>query len=607
MTGQDHGQFAKAHPAEGVRVAELAGLPDTGDLTCDVLIVGGGPAGLTVARGLDGRRLDILIVESGGAGETPEAEALNEVVASPDTWSEAQARRRRDYHTALTQHWDHDRQGFGVRCRGLGGSTAAWAGKSAAFDEIDYARRDWVPNSGWPIAPAEVDSALDRAAHLLNLGPNCYDDGLWSLMHRSCPEPRPDPERLQSFFWQFARSTIDPMDILRAGKEFLKDQPTPCRILTGATVTELLTDSTASHATGAVVADAGGRRRTIRAGMVVLAASAIENARLLLASNRHQAAGLGNGRDTVGRYLLDHPCAEVARFEPAAIARMSALFGFFGLPNESGVTMYMRGLAPRPEVQAAEGLLNCAAYMPGERAPDDPWEAAKRILKRQSDSYLSDGVSILRAPRLVATGLGRMALQHRRMPKGLARFAVNQVIRFRPGMAAEEYLTGGVPHKLTGLAIEAISEQVPDPANRVTLADRTDRFGTPLPMARWKVGETEMRSLARFGQLLADGFATAGMPVPVLSDWVAEERYGDAAVIDMAHTAGTTRMSDDPRTGVVDRNCEVHGVRGLFVAGASVFPTNGHVNSTLMITALAVRLSDHLASRAEAGTLSRAS
>jgi choline dehydrogenase-like flavoprotein len=62
----------------------------------------------------------------------------------------------------------------------------------------------------------------------------------------------------------------------------------------------------------------------------------------------------------------------------------------------------------------------------------------------------------------------------------------------------------------------------------------------------------------------------------------------------MGHTAGTTRMSDDPKLGVVNSNCRVHGVAGLYVAGASVFPTCGHANPTLMIVALAIRLADRI-------------
>jgi choline dehydrogenase-like flavoprotein len=79
-----------------------------------------------------------------------------------------------------------------------------------------------------------------------------------------------------------------------------------------------------------------------------------------------------------------------------------------------------------------------------------------------------------------------------------------------------------------------------------------------------------------------------------LDDWVIDERHGDGIFIDSAHTAGTTRMSDDPKQGVVDSNCRVHGVAGLYVAGASVFPTSGHANPTLMIVSLAIRLADRI-------------
>jgi choline dehydrogenase-like flavoprotein len=57
-------------------------------------------------------------------------------------------------------------------------------------------------------------------------------------------------------------------------------------------------------------------------------------------------------------------------------------------------------------------------------------------------------------------------------------------------------------------------------------------------------------------------------------------------------------MSDDPATGVVDADCRVHGVAGLYVCGSSVFPTSGYANPTLTIVALALRLADHLAARA---------
>jgi choline dehydrogenase-like flavoprotein len=57
---------------------------------------------------------------------------------------------------------------------------------------------------------------------------------------------------------------------------------------------------------------------------------------------------------------------------------------------------------------------------------------------------------------------------------------------------------------------------------------------------------------------------------------------------------GTTRMSTDPRNGVVDANCRLHDVENLYVAGGAVFPTSGYTNPTLTIVAMAARLADHL-------------
>lgn len=63
---------------------------------------------------------------------------------------------------------------------------------------------------------------------------------------------------------------------------------------------------------------------------------------------------------------------------------------------------------------------------------------------------------------------------------------------------------------------------------------------------------------------------------------------------DSSHHMGTTRMHDNPRYGVVDRNCKIHDLANMFIASGSVFPTGGHANPTLTILALALRIADHL-------------
>jgi len=65
----------------------------------------------------------------------------------------------------------------------------------------------------------------------------------------------------------------------------------------------------------------------------------------------------------------------------------------------------------------------------------------------------------------------------------------------------------------------------------------------------------------------------------------------------VAHHLGTTRMSEDPRTGVVDRNCRVHTVENLFINSGSVMPTGGFAGPTITIAALGIRLADHLKDR----------
>ena len=97
-------------------------------------------------------------------------------------------------------------------------------------------------------------------------------------------------------------------------------------------------------------------------------------------------------------------------------------------------------------------------------------------------------------------------------------------------------------------------------------------------------------------QLICQEFQRLGLPIPCPAAWLAEEGGSVVPFEEKAHPAGTTRLSVNPKEGVVDANLQVHNVRGLFVAGSSVFPTSGAANPTLMIVALSLRLADWLKS-----------
>ncbi len=136
------------------------------------------------------------------------------------------------------------------------------------------------------------------------------------------------------------------------------------------------------------------------------------------------------------------------------------------------------------------------------------------------------------------------------------------------------------------------SEQVPNPESRVTLSDELDAFGVPRARLDWRLTEQDVDTIRRGQMFLAAELARAGLGRMQLPE---EEGFGwDQYVLGGHHHMGTTRMALDPRKGVVDADCRVHGIENLYLAGSSVFPTGGFANPTLTLVALAARLADHV-------------
>jgi choline dehydrogenase-like flavoprotein len=79
--------------------------------------------------------------------------------------------------------------------------------------------------------------------------------------------------------------------------------------------------------------------------------------------------------------------------------------------------------------------------------------------------------------------------------------------------------------------------------------------------------------------------------------------YGilDGGVI--IHEVGTARMGSDPKTSVLNGNCQAHDVKNLFVTDGATFVTNPDKNPTLTIMALSWRASDYILSEAKKGNL----
>lgn len=520
------------------------------DLGTDICIVGSGPAGATLVRELAGSGLRVLLLEGGGLEGQADADALSEIenIGAPRVLDQSI-----------------------MRPRVLGGASALWTGRCAPFDEIDFERRPWVPHSGWPIALKDLAPFLDRTVtHLgLGIGSGFTEAGPPSPSNRAASPPAVDTSILRPFYWQFSRDARRRFDSMRFGPRLLTEAADNVRVVTGATVVHVNTNDTASAAQSVEVAGLNGERRTIAAPVVVLCAGGIENARLLLASNRTAAAGLGNGHDTVGRFLMDHPRGGVASFDHGRPAAVNPYLAMHLMPTRRGTFLFCKGLRLSPEVQEREGLLNCAVWLSEMVMDDDPWSAVKRLLRGRG-KLREDSAAI-------AANLGFFA-------RGLYQGVVKRDV---------------IPRKLSGLELNCTVEQRPDPDSRVTLSTRVDRNGTPLSRVDWRVNEQEQHTVRRTAELVTRELTRLGVPPPVLDEWVRDRSPFPPSFQDVAHHIGTTRMSARPKDGVVDTDCQVHGVQGLYVAGSSVFPTAGHANPTQMIVALAVRLADTLKRRAK--------
>ncbi len=553
----------------------------------DVIIIGGGATGLTLVRELAGLNLQIALIESGGLRETDQLEDLNQIEPTGSLRDPKlqDARRKQKQHQMAV--WNADLQAFGARCRVLGGSTAAWAGKVAPFDAIDYTARAWVPNAEWPFSVGELDPFVQRAAAYLDLGPLVQGSEFWAAAARREPKELSALRNFKPFFWQFARSRHALTDVMRFGQDFQRESHKGVSVLLNATVTKIMIENDAAAGVEVVSSLTGRRRAILDADRVILAAGAIENAKLLLLS---QTRDIG----PVGAFLMDHPCTELGEFLPQHQERAAALLGFYPLYRNYRAYMYVCGLALAPEVQQQQKMPNIAAFTGFLIADDDPLNALSRLAHWKSPAPLPDILNVVRNFGLVVTFIGRKLINYRRIPERIRRLVADIAMFFDANMVARDYVGGGRGRRLQRVTLNVISEQPPDPLNRIVLSDRADRLGIRLARVYWEIPPSLRDDMVRFAQLLKGDLEAAGIKGFQLAP---EFESGDITTLpiqDMAHTAGTTRMGRDPATSVVDTSLEAHGVRRLFIAGASVFPTSGHANPTLMIMALAVRLADKI-------------
>jgi choline dehydrogenase-like flavoprotein len=516
-----------------------------------VCIIGAGVAGITLAMELDKQGVDVCLLESGGFNPDDDTRDL--------------------YRGEDVGEWRYN-FADGSRSRFLGGSSNCWGGWCRPLDPWDFEKRDWIAHSGWPFGLSELAPYYERTHGLLKLGPNNFDPEFWE---RSIN--RPDVRRIP-LTTRKVRDTISqfspPARFGKMYRETLK-RSQHVRVFLYANATNIDTGRAAHTVSRVQVATLTGRKVEVSAKTYVLATGGIENARMLLASNKVQPAGLGNGNDLVGRFFMDHPrlFSGNVRFtrEWSRNKLSDVKYHYMNTAVAAHGTCVAHQFALTPEVMQEESILNArvwfASVFPGEGSEGAQalFRCKQALLqKEQADWKLSKDLLTMMAHPLDTFGYGYTRV-------------------FQPRWL------------IKGVKFQAIVEPEPDPNSRVMLSPtQKDQLGMNRVRVDWRLGSKVKRTFDRTLAILADDMRMSGV-AEVDLDPPLEGNKWPADLEGTWHHMGTTRMHDSPKHGVVDRNCKVHGMANLYVAGSSVFPTSGANFPTITLAALAFRLSEHIA------------
>jgi choline dehydrogenase-like flavoprotein len=414
------------------------------------------------------------------------------------------------------------------------------------LDAFDFEAHAWVPDSGWPISRADLDPFYDLARGLLGLPHSDYRfDPTEIGAQTDSPLLPPHGEDFDTIVWR--RTQPSPT---RFGKKF-RSEIQASRNLTcvlHANALELVTNAEGNRIQSLKTATLTGRRDSFRAEHYVLCTGAIENARLLLLSDSRVPGGVGNQNDCVGRYFADHAFRHIGEIHLTKLART----GFYqeerfllddrgpGKPRDAV------GYASNPAFRRRHGLLG--------------FSVIGHIFKVHWDAYRSAG-------------------------------PVREFSADLDDRAPGDYKRGrSIPMVLVG-------EMAPNRNSRVALQQQKDALGLRRMSIDLQLQDLDWRTIRESARQLGVAVGRSGNARLRLAPLAGPPWSSGLG----GHQSGTTRMSDDPKRGVTDRNARVHGVENLFVGGGSLFSTSAWQHPTLTIVALALRLAEHLKTLARLG------
>lgn len=505
-------------------IQDATELPAGTVIETDLCIIGGGPAGIVLARHFFDTQVSVCLLESGAFEIDPKVQALSNCKTDGN----------------------YPNPGLNLvsyRERRLGGSSNHWGGWCRPFDPIDFQKRDWVPESGWPITRETLNPYYKVAAELCEV---------------------PGFTRAEEDTEEGVGQHFNPLIFGRNGKivsrlihtgpgtefgyiyrdELLRSKNV--RVLLNSTMDLMVPDRAGKRLESVSVKTLAGNGYKVKAKRYVLATGGVENPRLLLLSNTVIPGGIGNHSGRVGRCFMQHPELVVGHLHVKA--DRSDVFDLYKeeVFNEKLNSETLGLLCPTAKAQRDAKTMNFALQL-------------NRIEQGKETAADVESIQAYKALELLQSS-GEYAYRERAFKESYAFSLVARV------------------------------EQSPDLDNRIVLDPERDVLGMNKAKVIWKFTKFDQESVVKSLRIFAceAGAINQGR----LS--LARADPKDFEYLLWGHFMGTTRMGESPADSVVDPNCSVHGMSNLYVAGASVFPTSGFANPTMTIVALALRLADHL-------------
>ena len=509
-----------------------------------IAIIGGGAAGITLAIELAQQFKDVLLLESGGVEFEPDTQSL--------------------YDGPLL---GHDSTVLDMsRLRFLGGTTNHWAGQCAPFDAVDFERTADRPYSGWPFGLDALTPFYERAYRYCELGVYRSASGIPRQAESAARQMVESPE-LELTEFRYSPPT-------RFGSRYRSElrSSDKIKLYLHANVTDISVTDGGSSIPFIQAQTLTGKKFKVTAAAFILCCGGIENPRILLNCTGYFPNGIGNESDLVGRFFMDHLQAKAGTIVPQ---NDSTEFGPFAYRHDAATSVRM-ALKNSAETVRRHGRRACSVIL------DPEFDWSETALKARATPASRAFRELVRDAKL---GQLPLSLGQKECAALDDMGAIAADVYFR----MNEYF-GNKP-VLKAIAARLEGEQSPNPDSRVVLVDGVDALGMRKAGLDWRISAQDRDNLFQTAVALARGVGAAafGRMVTFI------EANDDQAFIQSTwHHMGTTRMHDDRRQGVVDRDCKVHGLANIFIAGSSVFPAGSRVNPTLTIVALAIRLADHL-------------